>query len=123
MKLNKIYEDNRGEIYLLTDLFVFPEITLFRTFQGKARGGCIHKIHDEYVCVLEGSIQYVWEDIEIQTKVLFAGETILIPKNTPHYFKSLSNSLVAEWGASPEEKLEKHITFRKIVDTINESGK
>jgi hypothetical protein len=47
--------------------------------------------------------------------------SIKIPKGTPHYFISWGYSLVLEWGATIEEKGEKHLEFRQIVDRINDS--
>ena len=116
MKLNKIHSDKRGDIYTLTELLVFPEITLFKTNKGMARGGCIHNINREFVCVLEGNIRYTTPRQSVE---LEAGDTYRINSNTPHYFESLTDSLVVEWGATPEEKAVKHPEFRKIVEEIN----
>jgi len=43
--------------------------------------------------------------------------TIFITKRV-----SLSDSIVMEFGATPEEKKEKHPEFRKIVDEINKDA-
>ena len=52
LKLSKLHEDKRGEIYLITgDLKEHEEITLFTTRKGYARGGCIHNINDEYCTI------------------------------------------------------------------------
>ena len=101
---------------LLGDLREHKEITIFSTKKGFARGGCIHRISGEHNTVLEGKIHYFVGDKEI---IMSKGESMTIPKNTPHYFISLTDSLVQEWGAEPEEKIEKHKEFRAIVDEIN----
>jgi len=118
MKLETIHEDERGKIMLLTgDLKEQQEITLFITNKGYARGGCIHNINDEYCVVLEGSIKYYIGDE--YPKIYNKGMTAFIPKATPHYFVAQKDCLVAEWGATPIEKKEKHLKFREIVDKIN----
>lgn len=119
MKINNIHSDNRGFIKALTgDLQTCPEIAIMKTNAGCARGGCIHRKNKEHLCVLEGSIEYVYGDENVHV-MLQQGQSITIEPNTPHFFLSLSDSLVAEWGATLEEKQEKHTAFRKIVMEIN----
>lgn len=122
MDLKKIHSDNRGDINILTDLNHYPEATIFETKSGYSRGGCIHNIHDEYICVIEGTVDYTFGDKDgdkIYKIRLNDGETYKIPKGTPHYFYSVTDSVVMEWGASPSEKSNKHEVFRKIVDESN----
>ena len=120
MRLNKLHSDKRGAIYVLTGEEIdFEEITVFFTEQNFARGGCIHKLNDEHCVVLGGKIAFT---IGEKTHLLHRGETITIPSNTPHYFISTTASLVMEWGTMPEEKKEKHLETRKIVDKINEKN-
>lgn len=119
-KIDKIHSDDRGQIFLLTgNLKEHEEITLFTTNKGFARGGCIHRLSDEYCTVFEGIIRYFIGYGE--PVVLRKGQTIKIPKGTPHYFVSLEDSLVAEWGATPEEKKEKHPEFRKRMEECNDA--
>jgi hypothetical protein len=122
MKLIKIHEDLRGSIHIVEGLYKYPEVTIFQTIAGFARGGCIHNINDEYCSVIEGEILYCIGDLN-NHKTLKTGETVCIPKSTPHYFLSITNSTVLEWGANPEEKKEKHPFFRQVVDYINEESK
>ena len=120
MKLDSILNDNRGEILLITGFKQYPECTMFITKAGYARGGCIHRINDEFVCVIEGNIEYIcYTPTGMSRTKMFAGDTVKVPKNTPHYYISWSDSAVLEWGATPEEKKEKHADFRAIVDEIN----
>ncbi len=117
LSLEKIHEDQRGEIYLIKgDLKEHQEITMFTTKKDFARGGCIHRINNEFNTVLEGEIRYFIGDKNL---VMKKGDSVVIPKNSPHYFISLTDSLVQEWGCTPEEKIEKHKEFRAIVDEIN----
>jgi mannose-6-phosphate isomerase-like protein (cupin superfamily) len=117
MRLENIHKDHRGSIFLLLDgIGQFCEVTIFKTNRGAARGGCVHNIHDEFCCVIDGEVKYV-----IGEKICFlsAGRTVMIKKGTPHYFISTTDSIVMEWGASSDEKKNKHPRFRAIVDSIN----
>ena len=117
MKLAKIHKDKRGEIWIL--LKDNKEHTFLITNKGYARGGCIHRKSKEYVVVLEGTVEYHIRGKRIKT--YSKGESLSINKNTPHYFISKEDSIVLEWGATPEEKKERHKQWRKTVDKINES--
>jgi len=116
MKLNTIHSDARGAISLLTEDMKYPEVTVFHTKKGFARGGCIHDLSDEYTCVIEGEVEYRIGDKVLKMK---DGESAIITRNTPHYYVSLTDSIVLEWGATPAEKQNKHLEFRAIVDEIN----
>lgn len=117
MNLELIHEDFRGRINRLVEGFKsFSEVTIFETKAGFCRGGCIHRLSDESVTVLEGEIVYVTPEGYF---TLGRGENFQIPKNTPHYFLSKTDSVVLEWGPKEEEKKEKHADFRQIVDNIN----
>jgi len=119
MELQTIHSDARGSISLLLgDLNMFKEVTVFKTNAGFARGGCQHDIHDEFACVVEGEIEYVLGKSK-EVFIMGAGDTLRIPRGTPHYFLSINSSVVLEWGADPEEKKNKHAEFRKIVDDFN----
>ena len=110
MKLTKVHEDFRGYTYILEDEnFPFPEITIFFTKAGFARGGCIHRKSDEQFKVLSG---------EVTTQGIEKG---FIPKGTPHYFISLTDSIVMEWGAGKDEQ-EKDPLYRTTVNTINDTS-
>jgi len=119
LNLKEIHKDYRGEIYLLEgDLKEDKEITIFSTKSGFARGGCIHRINNEHNVVLEGEIRYFIGEKEI---IMKKGDSAITPRETAHYFVSLTDSLVIEWGCIPEEKIEKYKPFRDIVDKINQN--
>ena len=124
LQLRKIHEDERGKIYLILgdDLKEHEEITIFTCNKGYARGGCVHNINDESCCVLEGSIKYFMSGLK-KPSLLIKGDSIVIPKKTPHYFIAQTDCVVIEWGATPTEKSEKHVEFRKKVDAINAEKK
>jgi len=120
MKLKELLNDNRGGTYILEDDNLgYPEVAIFYTKQDYARGGCIHRKSDEYLCVISGEIRFFSGDDNIYMK---SGMILLTPKETPHYFVSLTDSIVMEWGASPEEKKEKYVPFRNMVNKINDKS-
>lgn len=115
--LKQIHKDDRGEIYIIEgDLKEHKEIALLFTKKSFARGGCVHNLNDEHLTVLEGKIHFFTKDKEF---ILEKGKSITTIRNTPHYFISLEDSLVMEWGCVPEEKAEKYKPLRDIVDKIN----
>ena len=119
MELTTIHSDNRGSISALVgDLTTVPEVTIFKTKAGYARGGCIHEKSGEALCVIEGMIKYVWGN-DKEEITMTPGRAIVIEPNTPHYYLSVTDSIVMEWGPTLEEKKGKHLEFRAIVDEIN----
>lgn len=120
MKLNLIHQDKRGKILsLISDNFFYPEVTIFETNAGFARGGCVHNISDEFCTVISGQIEYAIGD---ELHILSDGMSIKIQAGTPHYFISWGYSVVLEWGATIAEKQVKHADYRAIVDRINDSA-
>jgi mannose-6-phosphate isomerase-like protein (cupin superfamily) len=120
MKLVEIHKDKRGYTHTIEDTNLgCPEITLFYTKKGYARGGCVHRYTDEWFSVISGEVNLVYGDILVRMET---GMTVGIPKGIPHYFVSKTDSVILEWGCSPEEKKEKNETFRNIVNQINDSA-
>lgn len=125
MELKTLLEDKRGSINIIVGLefSLFPEITLFKTNKGYARGGCIHSESEEHLVVIEGTIKYIYQEQltkEIEEVELEVGDRWSIPPNTPHYLISITDSIVMEWGPKVEEKQVKHEDFRKRVDEWNQ---
>lgn len=116
MKLKEIHSDARGKITLLTEDMKWDEVTIFTTKAGYARGGCIHENSLEYSSIMQGHVIYQIGDKHVDC---YVGDTVKIPAGEPHYFISVTDSIVLEWGATPEEKKEKHEVFRHIVDNFN----
>lgn len=120
MNLNSIHQDNRGQIFIITgEELGHPEMTMFHTKKGFARGGCVHNLSDEFICVVKGMIEYVMGG---DYMTLQDGDSMVVPKGMPHYFYSITDSVVMEWGATPEEKKHKHPEYRQRVDKINDSA-
>jgi len=125
LKIDPIHSDKRGQILSLTgeELIPYDEITIFKTNARYARGGCIHNSSKEHICVLKGIIKFYTEvNSEIKEITLSTGQSYTIDKQTPHYFVSLTDSVVMEWGPGIEEKKEKNEAFRKVVEAINLSN-
>ena len=116
-EFKKIHSDFRGGIHtLFIPSLVYPEITVFTTKKNRARGGCIHTKNNEYTTIIQGHVKYI---LGAEKFDCYTGDSLTIPKNTPHYFLSLTDSIVLEWGATPAEKAEKHPEFRAIVEGHN----
>lgn len=116
MKLEKINQDKRGEIWTL--MIDDVEHTFLKSYKRSARGGCIHRFSKEYAVVLQGSVEYHVKGRK--TRVYKKGESLSIESNCPHYFIAIEDSVTMEWGPSPEEKKERYPQWRKVVDQINE---
>ena len=119
MKFSKIHKDDRGSISLLHEDMKLDEVTVFETNAGYARGGCVHNINDEYVTVIEGDVIYVTDGL---VEYMSMGDNLTVHAGMPHYFISVTDSIVMEWGATPKEKKEKHTEYRRVVDEFNSRG-
>jgi hypothetical protein len=119
MKLDKIHQDERGEIWTL--MIDGIEHTFLKSNKNCARGGCIHRLSREYAVVLQGAVEYHVRGKK--PRIYKKGESLSIQPNCPHYFIAIEDSVVMEWGPSPEEKKEKYPQWRKVVDRINETTK
>ncbi len=120
LDLKKVHEDDRGYIYLVRNLLENnKEFTFLETKKGFARGGCLHP-KDEYVVVLKGKIKLILGNEE---KELVTGQSMKIPANKTHAWVALEDSILSEWGVTEEEKKERDLELRKIIDRINEENK
>ena len=122
LEIKKIDQNKQGEIYSLEgDSLPFQDLTILITKQGFARGGSVHNLHDENTVIISGDVTYFKKGRAPEH--LTAGEKkfsgTIIPKEVPHYFISLSDSIVLEWGVSPEEKAGEYKPYREIVNKIN----
>jgi len=125
MLLETVHTDERGTIFALNNIGFFDEITMFETKKGHARGGCVHPNTDEYFCVLSGMIELVLGNADGTDTIKFmkTGDSTTITKNTSHYFYSVIDSLVCEWGPKLEEKNVRDAKYRARVDEINSKVK
>jgi hypothetical protein len=123
LKLKKVHTDDRGFIYTLkSPMLTCEEITILLTKAGYARGGCIHRLHDETCVVIEGTITYFSlspEYKDFSFTIMHAGSSRVTSKGSPHYFVSDTDSVVMEFGANSDEKDNKYYYFKEIVDDLN----
>jgi len=122
VKLEKIHEDKRGEIYCFD--INGKEFLLLSTKKGFSRGGEIHD-RNQYLIVLEGEIEVMLYDVDNKTEGIShrynpvgQGELVKIPIGTPHYMTALTDSLVLEWKGKKwdcKEAKEMARLYRKMV--------
>ena len=119
MKLKRIHKDNRGVINtVIGNELEDEELVFLITKRGVARGGCIHNKNDEMFVIIQGKVEYFIKNKEVG-RIYTKGMNGFIPKGTPHYLIALEDSIVMEWGATSEEKKNKHKEFRTRVEEIN----
>lgn len=142
LKMKKIHADERGEIYSipLTETMISLEkspygwgkdvaldisdsikedIAILTTHKGYARGGHSHPDRDEYFIVVKGIVKYWVDGI---SEIYHEGMSDVVPKDSPHFFLSLKESLIIHWGAN-EKKTVKHDGYRKMVEKVNKEYK
>ena len=115
-----IHNDVRGEIVCFYEDDI--EYTILTTNAGFARGGCVHKLNGEHFVGLKGKVVYYIYSPDlthVERQVYRIGESGYIIPNYPHYLVAVNDVVTLEWGATTEEKQEKHVEIRKIVDKIN----
>jgi len=123
MEIKKIHSDERRTIYLIENLLKNnKEFTIIKLNKGKAIGGCIHSIAEDF-CIIEGFGEFIWkEGHKINSIGYVKGEHSLIPPNTPHMFVAKEDSIIIEWGVPASDKNKYDEKLRKIVDEINKGS-
>lgn len=97
MKIEKVNEDSRGEVFVITGgPKKYDRLVLLTTKSGYARGGDYHKKSKQNCTVIDGCMLYTLKGSP--TLVLKAGDTVVSPRNIPHIFFALKDSLMMEWG-------------------------
>jgi mannose-6-phosphate isomerase-like protein (cupin superfamily) len=114
MNFEKVHEDKRGEIYAITGEDELSNLLV--THKGFARGGCMHK-ETEHFLVVQGQIIL---HLPYKDQIMNAGECVSYPPMTPHFFISLTESIVMESGAQPPA--DKYLPYAEKVAEINSSN-
>jgi len=85
--------DNRGAIYSYIPYDNLVEFVYIDTKQGVTRGHHYHEEFDEYIMLVNGEGIYLekLEDGSTRKIVMGAGQTIYIPRLTPHTFVPLTD--------------------------------
>jgi len=115
MKIKKLNEDVRGEMYQI--LNNGKEFILFDIKAGMARGGDYHTTN-QYDLVMDGEVEYrrTLPNGEEIINILRKTDYIMSPKNEPHIFIALEDSLVLEWTELGKFQKELYAPYRKIID-------
>jgi len=115
MKFKKtlIHKDARGVIYRIEVGDIY--FNLMTRKKGTLLSGDYHP-YTQFDLVLKGEFEITLrkknKDVLIKKK---ANEFISIPPNTPHLFKSVTDTITLEWWDGPfEQKIYK--PYRKLVD-------
>jgi hypothetical protein len=116
MQLKKEHEDFRGEIWTLTDPRI-GEMTLLFTKAGYARGGCVHDQVERFI-LLDGEIELNGMRVDLGQLIINESDVTFI-HGKPHYFKSLTDSVVLEIKPIGT-KTERDPIMRKKVQEIND---
>ena len=101
--------DDRGAIYSYVPFNAIVEFCYITTKAGVTRGHHYHKEFDEYIMLVDGEGIYLepLEDGTVRKIVVGPGQTIYLPKLTPHTFVPLTNCksvslLTRQWNHCQE---------------------
>jgi mannose-6-phosphate isomerase-like protein (cupin superfamily) len=109
------HSDERRTILANTELLNGKEISIIKLKKGKAIGGCIHK-NDEYYAVISGCV-VVTKGVE--NTVGMAGDGGTFYAGVPHAFFAEEDSIIMEWGISPEEK-KADVKDKELLNKVKE---
>lgn len=99
MRIKKINQDERGEIWKIESRK--KTIFLSKTFKDFARGGDIHR-GKQFNCVIEGSFRVLMKYPDKEKEIILKGGNLaIIPKEIPHVFIALEDSVMIEWHQFP----------------------
>jgi len=108
-----VFEDSRGRI-MKYDINGSRFNVLF-TKKGALRSGDFHPAA-QFDLVLSGTIEIIQRlGKKSVSRKIKANEMIAIPKDVPHLFKSVTDSVVVEWWDGPF-KAQYYKPYRDIVD-------
>ena len=112
MKIETINEDKRGSICEIT--IDKNKFLMIRTNANYMRGGDFHDtIQYQYIILGRLELVYLKDNKEVK-KIIKTGDVIKINPHTPHYFKSITYSVMIEYL---EGEYSKHYykPFRDVV--------
>jgi len=104
MRVEKIHEDNRGEIFKFD--IGEQEYLIIVTNKGCKRGGEVHD-RNQYIVVLRGEIEVMLYDVDSKTESM------------SHYMTSLTDSVFLEWKGekwNSKSAVKMAKLYRKIVE-------
>lgn len=108
----KFFSDRRGEIFI--NKFKGTEFNVIFTKAGGYRAGDYHPIK-QYGIILKGKIKLTLrkknKDISKQYEL---NELIVIPPNTPHLFKFITDTVMIEWFGG-RYRAQYYEPYRRII--------
>lgn len=113
MEMLDVKTDNRGS--LLKFKLDNKNLLIVLTKKGFLRGGELHNM-PQHTILIEGKIVVVtkWQNRDV-TKLYKGLQEFVIPKNIPHYFKFLKDSVIMEYEDENMTR-EYYPEYRKIVE-------
>ncbi len=110
---NPVYSDKRGKILRIK--LGGMKFNILYTKKGALRSGDYHN-STQHDLILKGMLE-IWlskngKTVKLKKK---PNELIVIPPNTPHLFKFLSDSIMIEWWNKPFE-CKYYEPFRRLVE-------
>ncbi len=106
-------EDERGEIYI--NKIKGKEFILSYTKAGKYRGGDYHS-GKQYDLILKGKFEITLRrNNKDVVKEYEPNELIIIPANTPHLFKAITDTISIEWKTGVY-KPRYYEPYKKIIN-------
>lgn len=100
INFSEVHTDERRSIFANTDLLDRKEISIIKLKEGQAIGGCIHD-DIEYYAVISGNVMVM---NGVENTIAFPGDAGIFYKGNPHAFYAYKDSILLEWGISPEGK-------------------
>ncbi|MEK6967763.1 MAG: cupin domain-containing protein [Nanoarchaeota archaeon] len=108
-----LYKDSRGEIHRINIKGV--RFNALFTKKGALRSGDYHP-NTQYNIILKGILEITirknGKDITSRNE---PGQLIIIPPNTPHLYKSVTDTVLLEWWSGPF-KVKYYMPYRKIIE-------
>lgn len=107
------YSDGRGEIFI--NKIKGVEFVVSFTKAGRTRGGDYHA-SKQYAIILKGKFEITLRQKNKEAvKEYGPNEFIVVPANTPHLFKALTDVLSIEWKTGTA-KPRYYQPYRKLVN-------
>lgn len=99
MKIEKVNEDNRGEIWRIDNGKRIYWLSI--TKKGSGRGGDIHDGY-QYNLVFEGSFKVLYKYPDREEEWIQKVDQLLqVPPEVPHVWIALEDSMMLEWHEKP----------------------
>lgn len=109
----QIFSDKRGESHV--NKIGGVEVNVIYSKAGKYRAGDFHAV-EQYTLVLKGKLEITTRQKNKDViKKYGRNDFIVITRNIPHLYKSLTDSVIVQWLAGPY-KTSYYEPYRKIIN-------